>query len=158
MMKTKISDYKAVQDFIGGLKEDKNVKLMKQFVQHGRISTFKHCERVAQLSYLLDKRLKLNADLPVLLTGAMLHDFYLYDWHDYSDGTHRLHGYIHASRALNNAMKYIHIDKPVQQVIYSHMWPLNITRIPRSKEAWIVCLADKMVSLKETFTERKKKN
>ncbi len=130
---------------------------MKDFIQHGRISTFKHCERVAFLSYLLNKRFNLHADLPVLLTGAMLHDFYLYDWHDSSDGTHRLHGYFHASKAMNNARKYMDIDKLVEQVIYSHMWPLNITRVPKTKEAWIVCMADKIVSLKETLTERKHK-
>ena len=40
-------------------------------------------------------------------------------------------------------------------MIRSHMWPLNPERVPRSKEAWIVCVADKLVSLHETLFRRR---
>ena len=37
--------------------------------------------------------------MPTLIKGAMLHDFYLYDWHAQDNGEHRWHGYHHAEKA-----------------------------------------------------------
>ena len=127
---------------------------MKKFIQHGKTSTFEHCVSVAHLSYAIDKYLSLHSDLKVLLTGALLHDFYLYDWHNYDNGAHRLHGFLHAKTACMNARKYFDIDDKTSHVIASHMWPLNIGKLPRTKEAWIVCIADKCVSLRETLFRR----
>ena len=142
------------QNILSALQAENHVQKMKQFIQHGRISTFEHCSRVADLSYKIDRHLSLKSDLKVLLTGAMLHDFFLYDWHAYDNGVHRLHGFSHAAAACRNAREYIGIDDRTDHVILSHMWPLNITRIPRSREAWIVCIADKIVSARETLFDR----
>ncbi|MCR5294871.1 MAG: HD domain-containing protein [Lachnospiraceae bacterium] len=127
---------------------------MKRYKQHGCVSTFEHCENVARLCYRLNRALFLRANLRTLLIGAMLHDFFLYDWHEEGDGSHRLHGFSHAGRACRNAEKYFEIDKEIRHVIYCHMWPLNLQRVPMSREAWLVCLADKYVSLQETLFRR----
>ena len=42
-------------------------------------------------------------------------------------------------------------------MILSHMWPLNITKVPKSKEALILCVADKCIALKETLARRKER-
>ena len=142
------------QEILSALLSDSHVREMKRFIQHGRVSTLEHCIHVANLSYEIDKHLSLHSDLKVLLTGAVLHDFYLYDWHRYDNGTHRLHGFLHAETACRNAQKFFHIDDKTRHVIASHMWPLNITKLPHSKEAWIVWIADKCVSLHETLFRR----
>lgn len=136
------------------LQADQRVQQMKGFKQHGKISTFDHCDSVARLSYRLNRKLHLHADVPTLVKGAMLHDFYLYDWHNEDDGKHRLHGFKHAKTARDNAKKHFNIDDKTGHVIYSHMWPLNPERLPRTKEAWIVCVADKCISLYETIFRR----
>ena len=144
-----------IDSILSEITSDENVQQMKKYVQHGNVSTFEHCKNVAKLSYNIDKRLALHSDLSVLLTGAMLHDFYLYDWHEDGDGSHRLHGFSHAEKARENAKTLLNIDDKSGHVIYSHMWPLNPTRIPKSKEAWIVCVADKVVSLHESLFRRR---
>jgi uncharacterized protein len=149
-----MNDSREIDSIMEEICADPRVQEMKRYIQHGRVTTYEHCRRVTGLSLKIDRRLHLHSDLPTLVRGAMLHDFYLYDWHNEDNGEHNWHGYIHAERARKNAQKYMGADKRVQDVIYSHMWPLNLTRIPASREAWIVCLADKCVSLKETFLER----
>ena len=151
-----MNDNREMDAILSELQSDDRVRQMKQYIQHGTVSTYDHCKDVAILSYRINRRLSLKSDLKVLLTGAMLHDFYLYDWHEAGDGSHRLHGFKHAKTACENAKKHFDIDDKTGHVINSHMWPLNPLKIPRSKEAWIVCLADKCVSINETLFRRKK--
>ena len=141
-------------DILNSILADENVQKMKNYVQHGRVSTFDHCEEVARVSDRINELFHLSADRETMLKGAMLHDFYLYDWHEKDGGTHNFHGYIHADRADKNAKEYLDAGDDVRHVIRCHMWPLNLSRIPQSKEAWIVCAADKYVSVKETLFRR----
>lgn len=39
----------------------------------------------------------------------------------------------------------------MENIIESHMFPLTITKIPKSKEAFIVSLADKICAVKENL-------
>lgn len=141
------------QEILSKLQTDSRVQSMEEFTQHGNTNTFEHCKQVADCSYKIDSFLSAKSDLKVLLTGAMLHDFFLYDWHE-DDGSAGLHGFTHAAIASDNAKKYFNVDEKTSHVIQSHMWPLNITNIPRTREAWIVCMADKYVSLRETLFRR----
>ena len=147
-------EYKEYEEIISRLAADDHVREMKKYTSHGSVSTYEHCENVAKLSYRIDKLLSLHGDLEVLLTGAMLHDFYLYDWHSDGDGSHHLHGFSHAKRASRNAREYLDVDDRVAKVIESHMWPLNLRSVPASREAWVVCIADKCASLYETLARR----
>lgn len=150
-----MKENREMKEILTEIQSDENVQKMKQYIQHGTVSTYEHCEKVARLSYAINNRLSLNSDLKVLLTGAMLHDFYLYDWHEEGDGSHHLHGLRHAKRACENARAYFNTDDKTNHVIYCHMWPLNPERVPMSKEAWIVCIADKFVSLQESLFRRR---
>jgi len=148
--------YEEIKEFnnaIKSLRGNCHVQDMKKYIQHGDTSTYDHCMQVTKACFKIDKKLKLKSDREALLRGAFLHDFYLYDWHDkYSH--RRWHGYHHADTAVRNAKKHFDIGQIEHDIIYSHMWPLNITRVPKRREAWIVCMADKYVSLKEIFSKK----
>jgi len=131
------------------------VKQMDENIQHGSTTTLEHCENVAWISYLINKKLNLKADEKELVEAAILHDFYLYDWHD-KDHPHKPHGFTHPFTACNNAVKYFGISEKQQEAIRSHMWPLNITTIPKSREALIICLADKYCAIAEIIRLNKR--
>ena len=148
MFRIRSEDIKNIDAALSDIRSNPASGEMKRYRQHGGITTYDHCENVAKLSYLMNKRLHIGADTQVMLVGAFLHDLCLYDWHD-KDPAHRLHGYTHAETARQNAVRYFHVGQREQDIIYCHMWPLNITRVPHSKEAWIVCMADKLCAVHE---------
>lgn len=126
-----------------------DVQKMRQYIQHGHTSCLEHCLTVAYYSYLVSKHFHLNVDFASLIRGSLLHDFFLYDWHD--KGNHvSFHGFRHPGIALANARMRFSLTPIEEDIIGHHMWPLT-PMPPRSKEAYIVCLVDKWCSLKETF-------
>lgn len=134
------------------------VREMKNYIQHGNVTTYDHCMAVAEACFLHARRHpRAHLDVPSLVRAAFLHDFYLYDWHTPGDGTHRFHGYRHARRAMENARTMFGISDAEAAMIFSHMWPLNLTRLPKTREAWVLTLTDKKISFLETLTQRKNK-
>ena len=140
---------------IDEMSRDFRTKKMEGYVQHGNISTYAHCRRVAECSCRMSEILKLRVSEKELVRGAFLHDYFLYDWHTYQGRP--LHGFAHPDTALRNAQQDFNLTEKEENIIESHMWPLLPTRLPQSKEAVLVCIADKLCSLKETVLERKRK-
>ena len=79
----------------------------------------------------------------------MLHDYFLYDWHEKNKG-HSLHGFKHPYFALRNASRDFRLNDIEKNVIVRHMFPLTPIP-PKCREAWIVCMADKYCSARETM-------
>ena len=120
----------------------------KHFLQHGDVSVYEHCFNVAFLSLYVARRFHLSVDRQALVRGALLHDYFLYDWHE-DDPTHRLHGFHHARRALENACRDFSLGSIERDIIAKHMFPLNL-HPPRYRESALVCAADKLCALLET--------
>ena len=105
---------------------------------------------IGVLDRLYCRALCLRVDGESLLRGALLHDFFLYDWHTVGR-QYGLHGFTHPATALKHARQRFRLSHKAENVIASHMWPLTLRRLPRCKEAAAVCLIDKCCSLAETF-------
>ena len=142
--------YYLIEEYAKDIIDNENVLSQKEYMQHGKTSVYEHTMNVALCSLSIAKKLNLNIDYKSLVRGSLLHDFFLYDWH-VDDKSHRLHGFSHARVALNNASKEFTLNNVEKNIIYTHMFPLNL-RIPKYKESVIVCLADKICALKETFS------
>lgn len=121
----------------------------KNFMQHGTTSCYEHSIMVACMSVTLARRFRISVDERSMVRGALLHDYFLYDWH-VPDKSHRLHGFTHPFAALKNAERDFELNAMERDIIVKHMFPLN-PFLPKYKESVLVCLADKMCALKETF-------
>ena len=127
----------------------------KKYMQHGDVSIFEHCILVTCRCLELADRSKKKIDRRKLIKAALLHDYFLYDWHvdkDKSGG--KKHSYRHPHIAADNAKRDFGLDDVEENAIRSHMWPLG-NSFPKSKEAWILFEADKDSAFKETFKEGK---
>jgi uncharacterized protein len=150
--------YNIKREFYSNLRNIENYKQVCRqealYYQHGTTTVLKHSRNVAFCSLWLAKKLEEKFNIKFnyndLIVGAFLHDMFLYDWH-VKDKSHRLHGYIHPKIASINAKKICNVNDNVAKIINTHMWPLTLRKIPLSKEAFIVCIVDKYVALKETF-------
>ncbi len=135
---------------------DPHVRQMDNYIQHGHVTPYEHCKNVARVSFWMNRRLRLGADEQALAVGALLHDFYLYDWHDgrgYCGLRHlfRMHGFSHPMKACRNARLYFQLTEKEENIITSHMWPLTLLHAPSCREAVIVCIADKYCAVVEAL-------
>ncbi len=150
MVKQKINHHTAVAKAANDMIQNSRFHMTKNFIQHGSISVYAHCFSVAVMSIRIARFLKIKVDKTSLIRGALLHDYFLYDWHDTNNSAHRLHGFTHPSTALKNALEDFELSKKECDIIKHHMFPL-VPAPPRCREAWIVCTADKICALNETL-------
>jgi len=151
-MKMTENDMRIFHDILKPYLTHAEVQKMRDYIAHGKITVLRHSLDVAKEAYLLNKKYGWNADLHTLLVGALLHDFYGYDWHSrpLSWNIFKMHGFTHPEAARKHASEVFGVDEKIQNVIVSHMWPLTLRSFPQSKEARIICLADKICATKET--------
>ncbi len=153
-------EHRNILSLYGGdiLSSEKYLKL-KNFVQHGNVTVYEHCIHVALCAIKLNEKLGIHAGRRELVRGALLHDYFLYDWHnaDAAGNIHpKLHGFYHPGIALRNATRDFALSEREKDTIRKHMWPLTVVP-PRCREAWVVCLADKYASTLETLKLKKGK-
>ena len=129
-----------------------NFRGTRRHIQHGNMTVYSHVMNVARYSLLLNKKLGLGCNKHDLVRGALLHDYFLYDWHDKTQipQRKRLHGFWHPGIALRNAEKEYKLTDRQREIIRKHMWPLSVVP-PTCREAWVVTTADTYCSLMETI-------
>lgn len=125
----------------------------KKYIQHGRLSVFGHCVHVACTCCEIADRLHLPVSREELIRGALLHDFFLYDWHE-PVLAHKIHGYTHPKKAMNNAIRFYNITKREKAMVRWHMFPLT-PHPPTNLEAWIICISDKFCTVQEVMKAKR---
>ena len=145
----KLKDYcrSRVAHFGHDILASDSIKREESFMQHGTTTVFAHSFNVACISIAIAYILRLRINERWTVRGALLHDYFLYDWHESS---HDWHGFTHAETALRNAQRDFKIGRVESNIIIRHMFPLNIVP-PRYRESAIVCIADKLSAIAETM-------
>ncbi len=158
MKKELISEYKQITEKI--INNDKFQKT-KEDLHHGS-NKYEHLIRVSKCSFILGKIFKANIES--VTKAALLHDFFFG-----SRKTKKENSYLnHPKTAAKNAKTYFNINKLEEDAIKSHMYHHVIIKKvlpfinrnekakvkdykPNSKEGWIVCISDLIISIVETI-------
>lgn len=137
-----------ITPILQNLTAEGRLSIESQFLQHGTTTILAHSIGVAEAALHIADRLHLDIDETALIRGALLHDYYLYDWHD-SKTAPSLHGFRHPYIALENARADFTLNAIEENIIERHMFPLTPIP-PLYLEAWLVCMADKICAANET--------
>ncbi len=130
------------EDIVSDILADPEVLLLGDEEHHGKsMNRLDHSLYVAYMSFLICQRLKL--DHVAAARAGLLHDFF---FEDKSMGAKRL--WHHPHSALDNAQRKYTLSELEEDIIVKHMWP--VTRpLPRHKESFVVCMADKLCAIME---------
>lgn len=137
------------EKYADSIMSDPVVQSMKKYNHHSHTSCYQHSVHVAYFNYLICK--KLGWDTWAATKGGLLHDMFLYDWHEYDHPKdERLHGFEHPNKALKNAKDRFGLTRKEGDIIKKHMFPLTITP-PSYKESYVIVMTDKICSTGEVF-------
>jgi len=131
----------------------------KKDLHHGT-SKYEHSLRVAKLSYKLSKIFK--ADTKATARAGLLHDFFFGTRKEKPENSYLKH----PVTASNNAKKYFNVSDKEAEAIKTHMFHQVLLKKlfpfipykekvsvkefkPKSKEGWIICASDLIVSIME---------
>jgi len=155
-MKLSVEEKEKLECIYNTFLHNEKILQMKEVSMHRGSNTYLHSFRVAKLAIKRALRRKRRLDLESILIGAILHDYYLYDWrNDKSKKKH--HARNHPFIASDNAKRDFDISEAVSDIIKEHMWPFNIKYFPKTTEARIVNNADNTVAFKEAMCSIKYK-
>ncbi len=99
------------------MKRDPRIQRLRDFQQHKCSNTYDHVFHVARTSHAIEQKLHLKVDEKSLARGAVLHDYYLYDFREHPMGAYE-HGTSHANTALQNAEKDFELNEIERNIIY----------------------------------------
>lgn len=134
---------------VGDILNNPRFSEMKAYHHHKTITCHFHSVYVSYLTFRLSSALGCSTEEAT--RAALLHDFYLYDWHITKHDT--LHAWYHPRMAVLNAEEYVGaLSDKQKSMIKRHMWPLYLLP-PDSKEGMILTLVDKYCTNMDMFKQ-----
>lgn len=137
--------YKCVSDIINSTE----LARLKGITHHISTTRFQHCLNVSYYTYLICK--KLNLDARAAARAGLLHDLFYYDRKKYNRSRTKgqlSHSSMHARLAAEHAAELTEISALERDMIEKHMWPMT-RPLPRYKESYIITLTDKYCAILE---------
>lgn len=147
------------ESLVSDILNNENFLETKHDLHHGT-SKYEHSIRVAKLSYRLSKFF--NADVRSTARAGLLHDFFFGTRKEKPENSYLRH----PVTASNNARKYFNVSKKEAEAIKTHMFHQVLLKKlfpfinhkekvslkefkPKSKEGWIICASDLIISIIE---------
>lgn len=130
---------------------------LKQITHHISTTRFQHCVNVSYYSYLVCRKLHLNARSAA--RAGLLHDLFYYDRKEYNSSRSRgqlSHSAMHAHQAAENAAALTDITPLERDMIEKHMWPMT-RPMPSYKETYVITAVDKYCAVLEFCVPKLKK-
>jgi uncharacterized protein len=117
---------------------------LEYYSHHRGTSRLMHSVNVSYIAWLLAG--KVGCDKKKAARVGLLHDFCPYDFREKTPtGEHQ--AFYHPKAAAENSIRVFQIDAGEADDILTHMFPL--AHVPKSREGWIVTLADKVCAVME---------
>lgn len=155
----KKKDYKLKKEFImlsRDILRSDEFKQMQKYKSHVNSTLYRHSVKVAYLCFAHCKKRNIRLDFKELVSGALLHDYYLYNLHE-KGKHHNLHWIKHPKIALKNATtKYNTLSKVQRDMIKNHMFPLTLSP-PKTKAGWLICYYDKVSAIDDLLHSKNKR-
>ena len=126
-----------------------NMQSERRYLQHGGTDCFTHSLCVAYMALRVAEVLHVKIDVSSMVRASLLHDFFLYDWHDKSTAC-RFHTFRHPLVALRTAEAEFPLNARERDIIRKHMFPLCFP-LPRYRETFIISIADKCCAASEIW-------
>ena len=137
----RIYEDKDFMSMAGPILSHKEFLKTKSIIHHGG-TRYNHSVKVAYLSYRISKALR--CDTRAVVRAGALHDFFL-ERDDKNLVTETKMLIKHPTMAKENAINFFGVNEKEQNIIESHMFPISNVA-PKSKEAWIVTMCDKIIA------------
>ncbi len=150
---------KEYKEITSDIINDEHFIELKDDNHHGS-SRYDHCKRVSYLSFLMAKFLKANYRDTAI--SGLLHDYF----HGVTNSNEDISYLTHPNTSIINAKKDFNINSEEEEIIRTHMYHYALVKHtlpfinkrekvsakeykPTSKEGYIVCLSDLLVSIYE---------
>ena len=125
-------------------------------IKHHNTTRLDHMMKVSYYSYKIAKVMGLK--YKEVARAGLLHDFYFGRTKELDNikDKMKLYTHNHPKEAVTNAKKYFNINAIEEDIIASHMFPVDI-KIPKYLESWVVSTVDKVVATYEFYMKASKK-
>ena len=131
-----ISYYDCVSDIISSFEVEK----LKYITHHITTTRFQHCVNVSYYSYIVCRKLRLDARSAA--RAGMLHDLFFYDRKEYNSSRekgHLSHSRMHSAVAVMNASQITELSELERAT----------RKLPKFKESFVITFVDKYCAAME---------
>ena len=101
--------YRLLKETASDILHSENFQKTRHHIQHGTMPVYRHCLDVARQSIQINKALGLGCSERDLIRGALLHDYFLYDWHDRTERITR--------SCMASIIRVLHLKMPERNII-----------------------------------------